>query len=78
VPTLLLVDGFRFYFFSNEGSEPAHVHVSKGDAVGKLWLDAVDVVYAEGFSPSELRRVKALTVENRAMFLARWNEYFRR
>jgi len=38
VPTLLLVDGFRFYFFSNEGSEPPHVHVSKGDAIGKLWL----------------------------------------
>jgi hypothetical protein len=78
VPTLLLVDGFRFYFFSNEGSEPPHVHVSKADAAAKLWLDPVEVAYADGFSPPELRRVTALAVENRAMFLARWNEYFRR
>jgi hypothetical protein len=38
MPTLLRVEGFRFFFFSNEGQEPPHVHVSKGDGVAKLWL----------------------------------------
>jgi uncharacterized protein DUF4160 len=63
VPTLLIVDGFRFYFFSNEGMEPPHVHVSKAE---------------EGFSPPQVRRVRTLTEENRAMFVAKWNEYFKR
>jgi len=30
VPTLLVVEGFRFYFFSDERQEPPHVHVKKG------------------------------------------------
>ena len=30
MPTLLYVEGFRFFFFSNEGREPPHVHVEKG------------------------------------------------
>jgi len=78
VPTLLIVDGFRFYFFSNEGMEPSHVHVSKAEAVAKVWLDPVEILYSEGFSPPELRRVRTLTEENRAMFVAEWNEYFKR
>src|SRR3989442_1801226 len=32
MPTLLRVEGFRFFFFSNEGQEPPHVHVSKAVA----------------------------------------------
>ncbi|MBX7115888.1 MAG: DUF4160 domain-containing protein [Myxococcaceae bacterium] len=26
MPTLLVIEGFRFFFFSNEGMEPPHVH----------------------------------------------------
>ncbi|MCB0759234.1 MAG: DUF4160 domain-containing protein [Flavobacteriales bacterium] len=25
------IEGYAFYFFSNENNEPAHVHVRKGD-----------------------------------------------
>ena len=39
MPTVLLKDGFRFFFYSDEGSEPAHIHVKKGDAEGKIWLE---------------------------------------
>jgi hypothetical protein len=31
VPTLLVTEGFRFFFYSNEGSEPRHVHVEYAD-----------------------------------------------
>jgi hypothetical protein len=41
MPTLLNIEGFRFYFFSNEGTEPAHVHVEKGDGTAKFWLNPV-------------------------------------
>ena len=29
MPTLLLAEGFRFYFFSLENGEPPHVHIRK-------------------------------------------------
>ncbi len=31
MPTVLLINGYRFFFFSNEGNEPRHIHVEKGD-----------------------------------------------
>ena len=30
MPTVLRWNGYRFYFFSNERGEPAHMHVDKG------------------------------------------------
>ena len=30
MPTVLRVDGFRFFFFSNEHT-PEHIHIEKGD-----------------------------------------------
>jgi hypothetical protein len=31
MPTLLRVEGFRFFFYSGERQEPPHDHVEKGD-----------------------------------------------
>ena len=39
MPTILRKNGFRFFFYSNENDEPVHVHVEKGDAEGKIWLE---------------------------------------
>ena len=46
MPTILYVQGWRFHFYSNEGNEPMHVHVVKGDAECKYWLhpDRFDIV----------------------------------
>jgi hypothetical protein len=78
MPTLLRVEGFRFFFFSNEGQEPPHVHVRKGDGLAKLWLEPVRLVYADGLSPAELRRVRELTREHVDTFVERWHEVFGR
>jgi hypothetical protein len=78
MPTLLLIEGYRFYFFSEEGEEPPHIHVKKGDAFAKLWLRPIDFARARGFSRGELRRVRELTFEHQAFFVERWNEYFAR
>ena len=77
MPTLLRVEGFRFFFYSNERQEPPHVHVEKGGGEAKLWLQPVELVYSYGLTPAELRRVRELTFEHQAEFLERWNEHFR-
>jgi hypothetical protein len=40
MPTILLVRGWRLFFYSNEGNEPLHVHARKGDSECKFWLNA--------------------------------------
>jgi hypothetical protein len=39
MPTVLIAKGSRFKFYSNENHEPPHVHVLKGSAEAKWWLD---------------------------------------
>ena len=36
MPTVLMIKGFRFFFYAEEGNEPVHVHVAKGDGEGKI------------------------------------------
>jgi Domain of unknown function (DUF4160) len=78
MPTLLRVEGFRFFFFSNEGWEPPHVPVSKGDGVAKLWLVPIALAYSSGLTPAELRQVRELTREHAWTFVERWHEVFGR
>ena len=46
MPTVLFVQDWRLYFYSNEGNEPMHVHAVKGDAECKFWLqpEGFDIV----------------------------------
>lgn len=48
MPTVLEVDGFRFYFYANEGTEPPHVHVDKGGATAKVWLATGEWAHSHG------------------------------
>jgi Domain of unknown function (DUF4160) len=43
MPTLLMFEGFKFFFYANE-HEPKHVHVMKGDDFAKIELESLRVV----------------------------------
>lgn len=45
MPKVLDVEGFRFFFFSDERQEPPHLHVEKGNGAAKLWLQPVRIAY---------------------------------
>ncbi len=77
MPTVLLLRGFRFYFFSGEGNEPCHIHVKKGDAKGKIWLlPVMEEDYLYGFTIAERKEIKEIVNENRNMLIEKWNEHF--
>ena len=77
MPTLLLINGIRFFFYSNENNEPIHVHVTKGNANGKLWLEPnVRIEYMFGFSNAEEKFILETVNENAENFKLKWNEYF--
>jgi hypothetical protein len=78
MPTILRDRGFRFFFYSNENSEPPHVHVSKDDAEAKFWLDPVREAYSEGFTKPQLRFIKEIIRDNKSLFINSYNAYFQR
>lgn len=67
---------FRFFFFSNEGFEPPHVHVQDGACLAKFWLAPVELAASTGFASGDLTRLRTLVVEHQDALLEAWNEFF--
>jgi len=76
MPTVLRIEGYRFFFFSNELHEPPHVHVERGDGYAKIWLQPVSVSYSAGLHPSEVRRLREFTNRHWTALMEKWNEHF--
>ena len=77
MPTLLLLNGLRFFFYSDESSEPIHVHITKGNATGKVWLEPeVEVVYFVGFTKGEERAIQEIVKLRIEEFKMKWYEHF--
>ncbi|MFL5048066.1 MAG: DUF4160 domain-containing protein [Xanthobacteraceae bacterium] len=72
------ISGFRFFFYSLEGSEPAHVHIEHGDSIAKFWLNPVSLAESRGFRSHELTRLRILVIEHRQRLLEAWNVHFGR
>jgi len=78
MPTIERYRNYRFFFFSNEGQKPPHVHVEAAGNWAKFWLEPVELAEAEGFNRSELSLLKRLVQERRRKFKDRWDEHFDR
>lgn len=76
MPTILRIGPYRFFFYSNENNEPAHVHVQRERALAKFWLDPVALASSSGFSAQELTKLSWLVRENAAKFVEAWHEFF--
>jgi hypothetical protein len=48
-------DPYRIFFYSSDGSEPAHANVQRDAATAKYWLASVRLENNAGFRLSELR-----------------------
>ena len=76
MPTVMTVSGFRFFFYSMEGSEPPHIHIERDQSTAKFWLDPVQLARSRGFRSHELNRIRALVIEHRIVFKEAWNGHF--
>ena len=79
MPVIFRYKGFRFFFYSNEGSprEPAHVHVEKGDVEAKFWLRPnVRIAYNDGFNAKTLNDLLSIVEQRRDRIERAWNEFF--
>ncbi len=79
MPTILILNGYRFFFYSNDRNEPVHVHIEKENAVAKFWLTPyIHLAKSNGFNSVELNKIHKLVDENSKLFKTKWNEYFNR
>ena len=76
MPTVLRIGPYRFFFYSNEGAEPAHIHVQRESMLAKLWLEPVSVANSSGFPAQELNKLLDLVEENQVTLMEAWNGYF--
>jgi len=76
MPTVMRVRGYRFFFYSNEGSEPPHVHVERAEFTAEFWLRPVESAARTRFSGRELRLLQTIVELRRDLIEEAWDEYF--
>lgn len=76
MPTLLRWNGYRFFFYSADVGEPAHVHVTKEGKEAKVWLHDASVAANFGFSAPEIGDIVRKTREMETAFREAWDDHF--
>jgi len=74
MPTLFIVFGLRFFFYSNEHL-PIHVHVRNADGEAKFSVEDVKLIANKGLKRKDVSLALSLIEENKQIIIAKWNEY---
>lgn len=75
MPKIFESGPYQFFFFSDEGDEPPHIHVRRDNANCKYWLDPISLAYNRGLSRSDLSDIRRIISENRAIFIEAYVTY---
>lgn len=75
MPTIFIIFGLRFFFYSND-HEPIHVHVRSGDAEAKFKIEPIELIENKGLKNREISLAESIIEENIEIIKERWNEYF--
>lgn len=76
MPTLLVQNGFKFFFYAND-HEPPHVHVLKSERWAKIELRQMQVVTST-LKRQELSACLGIIAAHREQFLESWYDWFNR
>ncbi|WP_422618715.1 DUF4160 domain-containing protein [Rhodoferax sp.] len=75
MPTVLRILGYRFHFYSDEGTEPPHIHIESADGECKFWLMPVALASNRGMSPTDVRKVERLVYEHQKFLVEKYNVF---
>ena len=71
------IEGFKFWFWSNENDEPIHIHVFKGGAAAKFWIQSeIRLGWNKGFKIAQLRRILRILEEQQDAIQEAWKNHF--
>lgn len=79
MPKVFDENGYKFFFFSNEGIpiEPCHIHVRKNSSLAKFWIKETAMLASSyGFSAEELNYIESVINKNLNRIKEAWNEFF--
>ncbi len=76
MPTILEIEGYRFFFYSSDRPERPHIHIERGDYTAKVWLDPVRLQDSHGYTRTEINKILRIIGDKQELLLRRWNEYF--
>jgi hypothetical protein len=74
MPEVFRKYGFVFFFYSNEGQEPVHIHVRKAGGFAKFWIEPVELDHAQGFKVNDLKIAEELINDHLKLIKDKWNE----
>lgn len=77
MPTVFIVFGFVFKFYSDDHS-PIHIHVIKDGCEAKFNLEpSLMMVFNHGLKKHEISVIEGIIEENADIIKFKWEEYFR-
>jgi len=79
MPTILLILGWRFFFYANERNEPIHIHCRKAESEAKYWLDVKNFqtidAHSYNMSQSDKRTVRRIIFEHFDYIVDEWRKF---
>ena len=76
MPTVMRIGPYRFFFYSNEGFEPRHIHVKSGDGEAKFWLEPIELAWNRGYNQRQLGQIRAYIEAHWSTLVNAWIEFF--
>ncbi|WP_292699895.1 DUF4160 domain-containing protein [Microbacterium sp. 69-10] len=76
MPTVFRDRGVRYFFYSDEGDEPPHVHVERAGFTAKFWLRPVECAVNRGFSERDIGRIARRVTAHLTLIEEAWHEHF--
>lgn len=76
MPTIVIINGFRFFFVALDRGEPVHIHIEKNEAYAKFWLKPIRLARSKGFRPHELSKLRVIIEKQEQIFVSKWHEFF--
>jgi hypothetical protein len=79
MPTVLVKNGWRFFFFSNEGNEPMHIHVMKAEKYCKYFINEENVELKMAdfrkMNSKDMKEVKEIIYDNFNYIIESWKKF---
>ena len=76
MPTVHREGPYRFFFYSNDRSEPMHVHIERDGRVAKFWLEPVELQKRGGHREPDLSRIEKIINLRLEFLIGEWHDFF--
>lgn len=76
MPTIMRIEGYRFFFFSDEHL-PQHIHIEKGDGYARIEIETTKITDSYNLNSKEIKKLSRLVEQNKEKLRKAWDEYFK-